>query len=68
LGKLGQVLDKYPNMNVDFAAVSISTITGDDTHSGRCMDPGLPDEVLRKIYYKNALRIMPGIDPSAFPK
>ena len=28
----------------------------------------LPDEVLRKIYYKNALRIIPGIDPSAFPK
>ena len=27
----------------------------------------LPDEVLRKIYYKNALRILPGIDKSAFP-
>jgi len=23
--------------------------------------------VLRKIYYKNALRILPGIDKSAFP-
>jgi predicted TIM-barrel fold metal-dependent hydrolase len=28
----------------------------------------LPDEVLRKLYYKNALRILPGIDASAFPK
>lgn len=27
----------------------------------------LPDEVLKKIYYKNALRIIPGIDKSAFP-
>ena len=27
----------------------------------------LPDEVLKKIYYKNALRIVPGIDPSPFP-
>lgn len=28
---------------------------------------GLPDEVLKKIYYKNALKIVPGIDRSAFP-
>jgi uncharacterized protein len=28
---------------------------------------GLPDDVLKKIYYKNALRIIPGIDRSAFP-
>ncbi|HYI12243.1 MAG TPA: amidohydrolase family protein [Thermoanaerobaculia bacterium] len=28
---------------------------------------GLPDEVLKKIYYKNALRVIPGIDGSAFP-
>ncbi len=27
----------------------------------------LPDEVLRKLYYQNALRIVPGIDPSLFP-
>ena len=27
----------------------------------------LPDEVLKKIYYKNALRIIPGLDASAFP-
>ncbi|HEX7150367.1 MAG TPA: amidohydrolase family protein [Thermoanaerobaculia bacterium] len=29
---------------------------------------GLPDEVLKKIYYKNALKLIPGIDASAFPK
>jgi predicted TIM-barrel fold metal-dependent hydrolase len=28
----------------------------------------LPDEVLKKVYYKNALRLIPGIDASAFPK
>ncbi len=28
----------------------------------------LPDEVLKKLYYKNALRIVPGIDPAPFPK
>ncbi len=27
----------------------------------------LPDEVLQKVYYKNALRIIPGIDRSLFP-
>ena len=28
---------------------------------------GLPDNVLKKIYYKNALRIIPNIDKSQFP-
>ena len=28
---------------------------------------GLPDDVLRKIYYENALRLVPGIDRSLFP-
>ena len=28
----------------------------------------LPDEVLKKLYFKNALRIIPGIDPSGFPQ
>ncbi|HET8924303.1 MAG TPA: amidohydrolase family protein [Candidatus Acidoferrum sp.] len=27
----------------------------------------VPDEVLKKIYYKNALKLLPGIDPKAFP-
>lgn len=28
---------------------------------------GLPDEILKKVYYKNALRIVPNIDKSMFP-
>ncbi|MCK8479861.1 amidohydrolase family protein [Psychroserpens algicola] len=27
----------------------------------------LPDEVLKKVYYKNALRIVPGLDKNQFP-
>ena len=29
---------------------------------------GLPDDILKKIYYKNALRIIPNIDRSLFPQ
>lgn len=29
---------------------------------------GLTDEILKKIYYKNAIRIIPGIDKSLFPQ
>lgn len=29
---------------------------------------GLPDDVLRKVYYGNALRLIPGIDRSGFPE
>ncbi len=28
---------------------------------------GLPDSILKKVYYKNALRIVPNIDKTAFP-
>jgi predicted TIM-barrel fold metal-dependent hydrolase len=28
----------------------------------------LPDEVLKKLYYKNALRVIPGLDATGFPK
>ncbi len=28
----------------------------------------LPDEVLKKLYYKNALKILPGVDKSKFPQ
>ena len=28
----------------------------------------LPDEILKKLYYKNALRIIPGLDKSLFPE
>jgi len=27
----------------------------------------VPDEVLKKVYYKNALKLVPGIDAKAFP-
>lgn len=29
---------------------------------------GLPDAVLKKVYYKNALRLIPGLDKSQFPE
>ena len=29
---------------------------------------GLPDDVLKKVYYKNSLRIIPGLDASGFPQ
>ena len=29
---------------------------------------GLPDDVLKKVYYKNALKIVPGLDKSLFPE
>jgi hypothetical protein len=29
---------------------------------------GLPDDILKKIYYKNALRVIPGIDKTMFPE
>jgi hypothetical protein len=28
----------------------------------------LPDEVLRKLYYKNALRVIPGLSAAGFPQ
>ncbi|MDX1478448.1 MAG: amidohydrolase family protein [Saprospiraceae bacterium] len=28
----------------------------------------LPDDILKKVYYKNALRIVPGLDASLFPE
>ncbi|MEI9919438.1 MAG: amidohydrolase family protein [Bacteroidota bacterium] len=29
---------------------------------------GLPDDILKKIYYKNAMSLIPGLDKSLFPK
>jgi hypothetical protein len=29
---------------------------------------GLPDEILKKIYYKNALSTLPNMDSRIFPK
>jgi hypothetical protein len=28
----------------------------------------LPDEVLKKVYYKNALRVAPGLSKTGFPQ
>ena len=28
----------------------------------------MPDEIMKKLYYKNALRIIPGLDAKRFPK
>lgn len=28
----------------------------------------LPDEILKKLYYKNAVKLIPGLDPSMFPE
>ena len=28
----------------------------------------LPDDVLKKVYYKHAIRVIPGIDASRFPR
>jgi predicted TIM-barrel fold metal-dependent hydrolase len=112
LGKLGGLLDRYPNMYTEIGAVLAEL--GRQPHSARAfltryqdrvlfgkdlynpveyhtyfrvletadeyfdyyrrrhafwkmygMD--LPDDVLKKLYYKNALRIIPGIDKSGFP-
>ena len=113
LGKLGELLDKHPNMSVDIAAVLAElgrqprfarewfiryqdrVLFGKDITEDyseyhvyfRVLETAdeyfdyyrkrhafwkmyglaLPDEVLKKIYYKNALRLIPGIDASAFP-
>ncbi len=29
---------------------------------------GLPDDILKKVYYKNALRVIPGLDKTMFPE
>ncbi|MCB0582568.1 MAG: amidohydrolase family protein, partial [Phaeodactylibacter sp.] len=29
---------------------------------------GLPDDILKKLYYKNALKVIPGLDASLFPE
>lgn len=113
LGKLGQLLDKMPNMMIEFGAIveelgrqprtaraffikyQDRILFGKDTYRKeeygtyfRTLETGdeyfdhdrkyhgiwkmygldLPDEVLRKVYYKNALRIIPGIDKSGFPR
>jgi predicted TIM-barrel fold metal-dependent hydrolase len=113
LGKLGELLDEIPNMNVGIAAVIAELgrqpknaraffikyqdriLFGKDSwqpqefpayfrvletddeyfpyykkyHAFWAMyGLDLPDDVLKKVYYKNALNLIPGLDASLFPK
>jgi predicted TIM-barrel fold metal-dependent hydrolase len=113
LARLGQLLDKYPNMYTEIGAVLAEigrqprfarewfiryqdrVLFGKDIVESyteyyvyfRVLETtddyfdyyrrrhafwkmyglGLPDDVLKKLYYKNALKIIPGIDASEFP-
>ncbi|NNC50477.1 MAG: amidohydrolase family protein [Flaviramulus sp.] len=112
LGKLGELLDKMPNMNVGIGAIIAElgrqprnakkffikyqdrilfgkdswkpeefptyfrVLESDDEyfpyhkkyHAFWAMyGLDLPDDVLKKVYYKNALRIVPGLDNTLFP-
>ena len=112
LGKLGQLLDRYPNMYTEIGAVLAElgrqprmarafltkyqdrVLFGKDLYNQaeyhtyfRVLETAdeyfdyyrrrhafwkmygldLPDDVLKKLYYRNALRIIPGIDRSGFP-
>ncbi|ULC60797.1 amidohydrolase [Flaviramulus sp. BrNp1-15] len=113
LGKLGELLDDMPNMNVGIGAIIAELgrqprfakaffikyqdriLFGKDSWKPeefptyfRVLESAdeyfpyhkkyhafwamygldLPDAVLKKVYYKNALRIVPGLDKSMFPK
>lgn len=112
LGKLGELLDDMPNMNVGIGAIIAELgrqprfaraffikyqdriLFGKDSWKPeefptyfRVLETAdeyfpyhkkyhafwamygldLPEEVLKKVYYKNALRIVPGLDKSLFP-
>lgn len=113
LERLGKLLDKYPNVYPEIAAIVAElgrqprfarewfikyqdrVLFGKDTYRPdeyhtyfrifessdeyfpyfrkrhafwRMYGLNLPDEVLKKFYYKNALKIIPGIDKNLFPK
>ncbi|MEQ6123887.1 amidohydrolase family protein [Pseudotenacibaculum sp. MALMAid0570] len=113
LGKLGELLDEIPNMNVGIGAIIAELgrqprfakkffikyqdriLFGKDSWQPkefptyfRVLESNdeyfpyhkkyhafwamygldLPDNVLKKVYYKNALRIVPGLDKTLFPK
>jgi len=112
LGRLGDLMDELPNMNVGLGAVIYElgrqprfaakwlgkyqdrVLMGKDSYSQeefytyfqvfetdddyfdyyrryhafwQMYGLDLPDEVLRKIYYQNAVRLVPAIDESLFP-
>lgn len=113
LAKLGELLDTYPNMNVEIGAVIAELgrqprnakkffekyqdriLFGKDSYQPteyptyfrvletddeyfpyykryhafwRMYGLDLSDEVLKKLYYKNALRIVPGLNAALFPE
>ncbi len=113
LRRLGKMLDRFPNVHVEFAAILAElgrqpysthdfmlryqdrVLFGKDiyepseyTYYFRSLETrdeyfeyyrrrhafwriygfDLPDEVLRKIYYANALRLIPGMPRNAFPQ
>ena len=113
LGKLGQLMDEMPNMNVEIGAIIAELgrqprmakqffekyqdriLFGKDSWKPeefptyfRVLETAdeyfpyhkkyhafwamygldLSDEILKKVYYKNALRIVPGLDKTLFPK
>ena len=112
LGKLGELLDRLPNVYVEIGAITSElgrqprsahrffvkyqdrVLFGKDAYNvseyhvyfrlletdDEYFDPirkyhgiwklyglALPDEVLKKLYYKNALRIFPGLSAEGFP-
>jgi predicted TIM-barrel fold metal-dependent hydrolase len=112
LGRLGALMDKYPNFYTETGAILAELgrqpftgreffikhqdriLFGKDTYRAgeypyywrvfetrdeyfdyyrhyhahwQLYGLGLPDEVLKKLYYKNALRLIPGIDSTGFP-
>jgi predicted TIM-barrel fold metal-dependent hydrolase len=113
LDSLGKILDKYPNVYPEVAAIVAElgrqpkfarnwfikyqdrVLFGKDTYQPveyhtyfrifessdeyfdyfrkrhafwKMYGLNLPDEVLKKFYYKNALKLLPGIDENQFPK
>jgi predicted TIM-barrel fold metal-dependent hydrolase len=113
LGKLGEMMDEFPNMYVEIGAVIAElgrqpraankffekyqdrVMFGKDAWNPeeyytyfRVLETedeyfpyykkyhaywkmyglGLPDEILKKLYYKNALAVIPNIDKSLFPE
>jgi predicted TIM-barrel fold metal-dependent hydrolase len=113
LGKLGEMLDRMPNLNVEIAAIlgelgrqprtarkffikyQDRILFGKDTYNvseypfyfrilesdddwidnirkyhglWKLYGLDLPDDVLKKVYYKNALRLFPQLSSAGFPR
>ena len=113
LGKLGELMEEFPNMYVEFGAVIAELgrqprnakrffikyqnriLFGKDSYRPEEYDTyfrvletadeyfpyykryhafwrmygiDLDDEILKKVYYKNALKLFPGVDSSLFPE